>query len=230
MDRRETIKTLLLASLASGAVWSACKTKTEIETTESKEYGRTPEESERDEELYSEEYLITEEITSIAILCDIILPASNQSGSATDAGVTEFIEFIVKDIPKHQLKIRGGLMWLDNECTYRFNKTFSECQETERIEIIDEIAYPKRAKPEMDYGANFFSLIRSLVLSGYFTTKMGIEDLGYVGNRPNAWDGVPEDVLKKHNLAYEPEWLSKCIDQEKRNEIARWDNDANLIY
>ena len=58
---------------------------------------------------------------------------------------------------------------------------------------------------------------------------MGWDDLGYVGNRPNIWDGVPEDVLKEHGMEYEAEWLAKCIDQSKRDITAEWDEDGNLL-
>ena len=71
--------------------------------------------------------------------------------------------------------------------------------------------------------------MRNLTLTGYYTTKMGLDDLGYQGNVANVWDGVPDDVLEKHGLAYDEEWLAKCVDQSKRAEIAQWDNDGNLI-
>jgi hypothetical protein len=229
MKRRETIKTLLVASVTGAAFMSSCKSNKELEKPIDPGYGRTPEELERDAEIMAEEYLIPSELETIAILCDIILPATSAAGSALEAGVPEFVEFIVKDIPINQLKLRGGLMWLENESMYRFEKKFNSCTEAEQMQIIDDVAFPEKAKPEMEYGANFFSLIRFLVLTGYFTTKMGIDDLGYVGNRPNGWDGVPQDVLDKHGLAYEEEWLTKCVDLSTRNAIAQWDEDGNLL-
>ena len=72
-------------------------------------------------------------------------------------------------------------------------------------------------------------MIRNLVVTGYFTSEVGIKELGYVGNTPNVWDGVPQDVLDEMGLAYDPEWLAKCVDQEKRNETARWDKKGNLL-
>ena len=71
--------------------------------------------------------------------------------------------------------------------------------------------------------------MRNLTLTGYYTSKMGIEDLGYKGNMPNVWDGVPEDVLAAHGLNYDPSWLAKCVDQSKRADIATWDDEGNLI-
>ena len=67
------------------------------------------------------------------------------------------------------------------------------------------------------------------MIIGYFKSAIDIEELGYVGNSPNVWDGVPQDVLEDHGLAYDPECIAKCIDQEKRNDVAQWDNEGNLI-
>ena len=58
---------------------------------------------------------------------------------------------------------------------------------------------------------------------------MGIKELGYVGNQPNVWDGVPQEVLDEHNLSYDPEWIARCVDQSKRMDIAQWDEEGNLI-
>ncbi|NNE76845.1 MAG: gluconate 2-dehydrogenase subunit 3 family protein, partial [Pricia sp.] len=75
----------------------------------------------------------------------------------------------------------------------------------------------------------FFYLMRGLTMTGYYTSKVGIADLGYKGNMPNVWDGVPQDVLDQHGVAYDPEWIAKCVDQSKRNEIAEWDENGNLL-
>jgi hypothetical protein len=81
----------------------------------------------------------------------------------------------------------------------------------------------------MGPGIKFFSDLRNLTLTGYYTTKIGFDDLGYAGNRPNLWDGVPADVLKDHDVEYDPEWIAKCIDHDTREEIAVWDDDGNLL-
>ena len=194
-------------------------------------YGRLPKEIERDQKLMAEIYLNEHELATIAVLCDIILPATDMAGSATDAEVPEFIDFIVKDMPHHQLPMRGGLMWLDIESNRRFNKTFLTCTDAEQIEIVEDIAYPDEEgkKPEMAPGIKFFNLMRNLTVTGYYTTKMGFDDLGYVGNRPNIWDGVPEEVLADHDVELDPEWAAKCIDQSTRETIAEWDDEGNLL-
>lgn len=236
MDRRESIRTLIIGTVASGAVLSGCATEVkENENTaastqaETGTYGRTPKEQARDKKIMDEQFFSKEELATIAILCDIIIPADDISVAATQAGVPEFIEFIVKDMPYHQLPLRGGLMWLDHESNKRFGKIFSAIAPNQRIEIIDAIAYPEKAAPEMSQGVKFFELMRDLTVTGFYTSKEGFDALGYVGNRPNVWDGVPEDELQRLGMAYEPEWLKKCIDQSTRETLAIWDEAGNLL-
>jgi hypothetical protein len=107
--------------------------------------------------------------------------------------------------------MRGGLKWLDMECLSRYQKPFAECDQKQQMEMVDEIAWPKKAKPEMKQGVSFFNLMRNLTATGFYTTAIGVKDIGYIGNTPNQWNGVPEDVLKKHNLAYTEKELKECI-------------------
>ncbi|MEM7374863.1 MAG: gluconate 2-dehydrogenase subunit 3 family protein [Bacteroidota bacterium] len=235
MDRRESLKSLLIGTIAGATLGASACTPEEKTTGPDIEqaplYGRLPEEIERDKQLMSEVFLNEHELTTVAVLCDIILPATSTAGSANDAEVPAFIEFIVKDLPSHQLPMRGGLMWMDSESNKRFNKLFKDATDAQQIEIVDDIAYPDPdgKKPEMAYGIKFFNLMRNLTLTGYYTSKIGIEDLGYMGNRPNVWDGVPQDILDKHGMAYEEELLPKYVDQSKRMDIAEWDDQGNLL-
>ena len=139
-------------------------------------------------------------MATITVLGDIIIPKDDHSGSASDAKVPEFIEFIVKDKPEHQTPMRGGIRWLDMQCLRRYQNSFIDCNKEQQIEIVEEIAYPQKAKPEMKQGVAFFNRMRGLTATGFFTSKMGIEDLGYVGNRPNKWEGVPEEIVKQYGL------------------------------
>lgn len=240
MNRRESFKTMLIGMVAGATIGTttACQPDNKEEasnagpaTGEPGLYGRTPAEIEYDKKIMAAEYLNEHELATIAVLCDIILPDSDGAGSALDAEVPAFIEFIVKDIPNHQLPMRGGLMWLDTESNRRYNKAFVDCSDTQQIAIIDDIAYPDpdNKKPEMAHGRKFFNLMRNLTITGYYTSEMGIKDLGYVGNYPNVWDGVPAEVLAKHEVDYDPEWIAKCVDQSKRDIQAEWDEAGNLI-
>lgn len=237
MKRRDSLKTIIAGTIGTvtiGTGVAGCQTDADDANAAVQEvglYGRTPEEIERDKRIMTESFLTEKELATIAILCDIILPATATAGSASDAKVPEFIEFIVKDIPSHKLPVRGGLMWLDGESLKRFDKDFVAASPDQRLEIIDDIAWPDKEgkKPEMSQGIAFFNRMRNLTLTGYYTTKMGIDDLGYTGNFPNTWDGVPAEVLAQHEVDYDPEWLAKCVDQSKRMDIAEWDEEGNLL-
>lgn len=202
MNRRDSLKALGFTALSTSVLIGACKpsvTDKEPETS-NPEAGREPWETERDKKLKAETFFTKHEMATITVLVDIIIPKDEVSGSATDAKVPEFIEFIVKDIPEHQTPLRGGLKWLDIQSFNRFEKPFIDATPAQQIELIDEIAYPKKAKPEMQPGVVFFNRIRSLTASGFYTTEIGVKDIGYVGNTPNQWPGVPAEVLKQYGM------------------------------
>ena len=144
------------------------------------------------------------EFRLVRVLADIVIPKDERSGSATDAGVPEFMDFMMIDQPVRQVAMRGGLAWLDVECQGRFDKTFLDCAETERAAVLDDIAWPARAKPDFAHGVAFFNNFRDLTASGFWTTRMGIDDLQYMGNRSVArWNGCPPEALKKLGVSYE---------------------------
>ena len=164
--------------------------------------GRLKHEAERDAKLMAEKFFTPQELKTVTMLCDIIIPADKKSGSASQAGVPAFIEFMMKDQPTNQTPMRGGLNWLDNQCRKRYGKPFAESTREQQMEIVELIAYPKLVKPEMSQGASFFTMMRNYTATGFYTSKMGIADIGYVGNVPNNWEGVPEPVLKQYDLSY----------------------------
>jgi hypothetical protein len=132
------------------------------------------------------------EMTTVRILADLIVPRDEHSGSASDAGVPEFLDFVMTEWPEHQTPIRGGLAWLDRESTRRFGKPFREAASAEQTALLDDIAYPARARPGMAAGVEFFNRFRDLVLSGFYSSKEGVKDLGYIGNTfVTEWRGCP---------------------------------------
>jgi hypothetical protein len=155
------------------------------------------------------------EMATITVLGDIIMPKDEVSGSASDAKVPEFIEFIVKDMPTHQTPLRGGLRWLDLHCYKLYEKAFVNLTAAQQITVVDSIAYPNKAPKELAQGVSFFNLMRDLVTTGFYTTEIGIKDLGYVGNAPNQWNGVPDEVLKQYKLAYTEKELKECLSFDK---------------
>jgi gluconate 2-dehydrogenase gamma chain len=222
MDRRKSIKALLIGTAAGGVLIEGCnpadkKAPEAVKETAAaaNDADRTPEEIAHIKKLNEEIFFTKEEMATITILADIIIPKDEVSGSATDAKVPEFIEFIVKDMPDHQVPMRGGLRWLQMESLKRFEKPFNEIAEKQRIEIVDDIAYPNKVKPGMKPGVSFFNLMRDLTSTGFYTSEIGVKDIGYKGNVPNQWNGVPDDVLKQYNVAYTEKELKECISYDK---------------
>ncbi len=205
MNRRKYLKFVGVGSVTASVLWEACQPEAADngatgELPEVLEAGRQDFEIERDRRLLGETFFTDHEMATLAILADIIIPRDETSGSATEAGVPDFIEFIVKDIPSHQVPMRGGLRWLDMESVRRFDRAFKDCAEAQRMEIVEDIAWPNRVKPGMEQGVAFFNRMRDLTATGFFTTEMGIADLGYQGNQPNEWAGVPEEVFRQYGF------------------------------
>jgi hypothetical protein len=142
-------------------------------------------------------FFTAREYATIVALSDLIIPKDDRSGSASDAGVPEFIDYIVSAQADRQVAMRGGLGWLDNECRERFDKAYLDCADAQRRQVIDDIAWPGRAKPEFSHGVRFFTTMRDLVAAGFFSSKIGVKDIGFMGNLATVWDGPPPEVLKK---------------------------------
>lgn len=215
MDRRKYLKTLAVGTVGTftaASLIDSCKPEDKPkETVVESGIDRTPEERAREQELMAAKFFNDHEMKTIAVLANIIIPKDEVSGSATDANVPEFIEFIVKDKPDYQIPMRGGLRWLDFQCAKKFNLAFVESNAQQQLEMIDEIAFPEKAKPEMRQGVAFFNLMRDLTATGFFTSKIGVEDLGYAGNKPNQWNGVPQDVLDHYGVKYDAKTLEECV-------------------
>jgi hypothetical protein len=234
MDRRESIKAMLIGALGTGLIANGCapdsvdRRKLQ-DVFDFSSYGRTPEEKQRDKDLFEDNFFTDHEFETVAVLCDLILPATATAGAASAAFVPEFIDFAVKEWPYLQDRFRNGITWLDAYSKRENGKDFIFATPEAQTAILDAIAYPDNATEETQQGVDFFREIRNFTLTGYYTTQIGYEDLGYVGNRPNIWDGVPQEVLDELGMEYEEEWLAKCVDQSKRDVTAEWDKDGNLI-
>lgn len=151
-------------------------------------------------------FFTAHEFATVTLLGDIIIPKDEKSGAASDAGVPEFIDYTLgetfKDTPERGVQIRGGLKWLDRESLERFDKAFLELTDAQRTQILDDIAWPKKAKPEFSHGVRFFSAFRDLVAAGFWSSQMGVKDIGYMGNVPTVWNGAPQEALAKLGVSY----------------------------
>ena len=202
MKRRDTLKALTATAFGAAVLPAEAAAAPPPEAAPIKiPNGRVREEAVKDAKLLAERFFTPQELRTVGILADFIIPADAKSGSASQAGVPAFIEFMMKDQPAQQTPMRGGLMWLDSQCNKRFGKKFADCTRNNQVEILDVIAYPEQAAKDMKPGVAFFNMMRNLTATGFFTSQIGIKDLGYMGNVPNKWEGVPEDVLKQYGLS-----------------------------
>ncbi|HQX41200.1 MAG TPA: gluconate 2-dehydrogenase subunit 3 family protein, partial [Niabella sp.] len=179
MKRRESLKFIAASALASGAMAVGCKPVEKkvvdkvIPHKEKYPVHRYAEEEQREDEVAKlSKFFSKHEMETLVMLAEILIPRDEFSGSATDAKVAEFIEFTVKDQPQLQTPMRGGLRWVDMQCLNQFEKAFKDCDSGQQIKIVDSIAYPDRAKdkPELSPGVSFFSLMRNLACTGFYTS------------------------------------------------------------
>jgi hypothetical protein len=195
-NRRDVLRLLTAGPLAAGLTW------TEAEAQQAHQQAQTAQAAAKKSAApFKPKFFTAHEYATVNLLVDLIIPKDERSGSATDAGVPAFMDFMMTDQPARQTAMRGGLAWLDRESVSRFEKTFVACTAAERSKILDDIAWPHKAPPAMSHGVAFFNSFRDLTASGFFTTKMGIEDLQYKGNGyVREWTGCPTEVLTKLGL------------------------------
>ncbi len=152
---------------------------------------------------YLPRFFTAHEWRIVRLLADDIIPRDGRSGSASEAGVPEFIDFIMIDQPHAQIAMRGGLHWLDTQSHVRFGASFADCNSERRSAVLDDIAWPARAHPDMSQGVAFFTSFRDLVASGFWTSRIGIADLRYIGNTVvHEWQGCPPEALAKLGVSY----------------------------
>ena len=193
MKRREVLK-ILLAAPAATFTWSEAEAIQATAAAQTAKAAAQP---------FVPKFFTATEFKLVRLLADIVIPKDQRSGSASDAGVPEFMDFMMIDQPARQVAMRGGLAWLDHECQQRFDTIFLDCSDAQRTAVLDDIAWPAKAKPEYAHGVAFFSSFRDLTAAGFWTTRIGIDDLQYSGNRSVArWNGCPDAALKKLGVSY----------------------------
>jgi gluconate 2-dehydrogenase gamma chain len=194
LNRRSLLQLLGAAPVAAGFTW------TEAEAAQAAKSAQAARPA-APRAGFKPKFFTAHEYATVKVLVDMIIPKDDRSGSATDAGVPEFMDFMMDDTPTRQTAMRGGLAWIDLECQDRHDKTFLDCTPEQRTGVLDDIAWPQKAKPEFSQGVAFFNSFRDLTASGFWSSKMGVEDLKYLGNVMVAeWTGCPPEQLKKLGL------------------------------
>jgi hypothetical protein len=133
---------------------------------------------------YTPKYFPPHQYETLKSLCETIIPADDKSGGAIEAGAPEFIDLLTSENTKYQLKLGGGLFWIDSFCTDRYSATYLDCTPEQKKSVLDLLAFRKNAKadPTLSQGVSFFAFVRSLTCDAFYTSKIGIADLQYIGN------------------------------------------------
>jgi len=197
LTRREALELAAVAALTTAFRW------TPADARHAADLARAARAAAPAGQAFAPKFFTPHELDTVRVLVDIVIPRDDRSGSATDAGVPEFMDFMLNDRDDGRVPMRGGLAWLDDQCTHRYHQAFIACTEAERTALIEDIAWPKRAKPEHSQGVAFFNMFRDLTASGFYSSKMGIADLDYRGNEfVTNWTGCPDEALKKLDVRY----------------------------
>jgi gluconate 2-dehydrogenase gamma chain len=144
---------------------------------------------------YTPKFFNAHEYETLKSLCDTIIPKDEKSGGAVEAGAPEFIDLLTSENEKFQVELGGGLMWLESRCADQYGKVYLDCAAEQQKEMLDLIAYRKNVKKDtsLSQGVVFFAFLRDMTCDGFYTSKIGIEDLQYIGNVTRSeWPGCPE--------------------------------------
>lgn len=174
----------ILKSLTATAVTGSVLRVIPLEAAEYAHRMIKAEKAAADTQAYTPKFFSPHLYKTLQSLCNSIIPPDDEAKGALEAGAPEFIDLLASENSEYQLSLGGGLMWLDNTCIDRHGKAYLDCTADQQKEMLDLIAYRKNAKtdPTISHGIEFFSFLRKLTADGFFTSEIGIEYLGYIGN------------------------------------------------
>lgn len=211
IDRRSMLGLLAAAPMAAGFAW------TDAEASAAHTLSQAAQAVAKTGASFLPKFFTAHEWDTVRMLADIIIPRDERSGSASEAGVPEFMDFVMQDEPalpeesRRQTSMRGGLAWIDLECQRRFDTLFVACTDAERASVLDEISRPAPNSTPTDtaegaasaHGRAFFFSFRDLTASGFWTSKVGMADLQFMGNKYVAeWTGCPDEALTTLGVSY----------------------------
>lgn len=175
---------MILKSLGMGTVAGSVLRAIPLEAAESAHSMIATEKSQSKSGAYTPKFFNPSQYKMLQMLCEAILPADADSGGAVEAGAPEFIDLLTSENPEYQRRLGGGMIWLDATCTDRYGEAYLECPPPQQKEILDLIAYRRNGDddPSLNPGVEFFALLRNMTADGFFTSKIGIKYLGYIGN------------------------------------------------
>ncbi|HWX94998.1 MAG TPA: gluconate 2-dehydrogenase subunit 3 family protein [Terriglobales bacterium] len=133
---------------------------------------------------YRPKFFPAHQYATLSALCDAIIPGDESSAGAAQAGAPEFIDLLTSENKDYQVKLGGGLMWLDSFCIDRHGSAYLSCSAAQQTETLDLIAYRRNAEKDesLSQGIEFFAFLRRLTTDGFYSSEIGIKDLQYIGN------------------------------------------------
>ncbi|MCC6264876.1 MAG: gluconate 2-dehydrogenase subunit 3 family protein [Bryobacterales bacterium] len=144
---------------------------------------------------YTAKFFTAHEMATMKRLAELTIPADEGGPSAADVGAHEFIDLICSKADEIGNAYTGGLLWLDGAMLSRYGKKFLEAAPGEQTAMLDLIAFRKNDTAELRPGIEFFTRARRMIADGYYTTRQGVKDLGFLGNKATMkWD-VPAASL-----------------------------------
>jgi len=125
---------------------------------------------------YQPSFFTPPEYATIELLADLIIPSDDTPG-AREAGVAEFIDFMVASDPNVQDKFRNGLKWLDVNAERQGGSRFVALTRDHQIALLEPLAYKAKYRAGEEDGREFFHLVREFVVMGFYTSEIGFKEL-----------------------------------------------------
>ncbi|HYL35720.1 MAG TPA: gluconate 2-dehydrogenase subunit 3 family protein [Bryobacteraceae bacterium] len=145
---------------------------------------------------YRPKYFNAHEFQTLQRLADLIIPADGHSPGALEAHAAEWIDYMSSNSPELAEIFTGGFGWLDHHMQQHHSADFVDATPQQQAALLDVIAFKKNETPETAAGVRFFAWARNLVTDAYYTSPIGIKELGYMGNTAVAEFHVPEEALQ----------------------------------
>ena len=191
IDRRTALQLILSGPATAALVWTPAEAQAAIERSAKAVALQTS-------GPFTPKFFTAHEYATVTVLVDLIIPRDERSGSASEAGVPQFMDFMMIDQPRRQVAMRGGLALIDRLTVQRAGKRFTDATDAQRRGVLDEIAYTSNADASLAHAVAFFSSFRDLTASGFWSSRIGVADLEYQGNTFVAeWNGCPDEALRK---------------------------------
>ena len=203
VSRRDLMKLMGMAPLVGVLDWSNAA----VERASRMVRALPPADGDQQPAAYKPKFFTPREWRTVRMLADYVIPKDDRSGGATDAKAPEFMDFMLNEpeaSESSKLAMRGGLAWMDVECRRRFAQPFVGASDAQRRQVLDDIAWPEKARPEMSYGVSFFNRFRDMTAAAFFSSQMGWKDLQYMGHTfVPEWQGCPPAALQKLDVSYD---------------------------